>query len=118
MKPSSTLKIPTKIDVVLESAAGSSQDPLSSFEEGPDAYTSSIVSYLQEQLQLPDVGEVMIQLTIAVDGKVEKMKILSSESIKNRKRLEENLPRLQFPAPGSKKWNSSKTFIITFCNQA
>ncbi|MBS0627376.1 MAG: hypothetical protein JSS09_04120, partial [Verrucomicrobia bacterium] len=80
-------------------------------------YTSSLVEYLQDQLRLPDNGEVKIELTLRKDGSVESIKVLSAQSEKNRKRLEEYLPKLLFPPfPKEEKEKKSKVFILTFCN--
>ena len=81
-----------------------------------DDFMSSLIGYLQGQLQLPDVGEVQIQLTLRKDGKVETMKVIKTESEKNRKYLEENLPKLSFPAIYLDK-SSSRSFLFTFCNK-
>ncbi len=84
----------------------------------PNDYASSLVCYLQEQLQLPDIGEVKIQITLFPNGTVEKMTVLSAESEKNKKRIQENLPNLQFPPfPKNARNLDKQTFILTFCNE-
>lgn len=75
-------------------------------------YVSSLVGYLQEHLRLPDVGEVKMEIHLHSDGKVESIKVLSAESILNRKKLEDILPTLQFPIPPS----NNRIFIVTFCH--
>ncbi len=83
-------------------------------ESSDEEYISFLIGYLQECLQLPDVGEVKIQISLRKDGSVETMKVMHTESAKNRKYLEEHLPNLSFPRiPGS----SSHSFLITFCNK-
>jgi colicin import membrane protein len=79
-------------------------------------FVLSLIGYLQGYLQLPDVGEVQIQLTLRKDGKVENMKVIKAESEKNRKYLEENLPKLSFPAIYLDK-TASRSFLFTFCNK-
>ncbi len=81
-----------------------------------DEFISSLIGYLQGQLQLPDRGEVQIQLTLRKDGKVETMKVIKTESEKNRKYLEENLSKLSFPSMYL-EGSSSKSFLFTFCNK-
>ena len=82
------------------------------------AYAASLASYLQAHLQLPDIGEVKIQLTLLKSGAVEKIVVLSAQSKKNRKRLEEDLPKLILPALPKKRASSgSETFTLTFCNE-
>ncbi len=84
----------------------------------PDDYPSSLIYCLQNNLQLPDIGEVKIQLTLFSNGKVEKMTVLSAESETNKKRLEETLMSLQFPSfPKEKRALQKQTFILTFCNE-
>lgn len=93
---------------------------LESAEEAilPDDYPSSLIYCLQNNLQLPDIGEVKIQLTLFSNGKVEKMTVLSAESETNKKRLEETLMNLQFPSfPKEKRGLQKQTFILTFCNE-
>lgn len=79
-------------------------------------YASSLVSYLQEELRLPDNGEVKIELILCKDGSVEQVKVLSAKSEKNKKRLEENLPKLRFPPFPKEEKEKKKVFILTFCN--
>ncbi|MBX9924477.1 MAG: hypothetical protein K2Y01_10240 [Rhabdochlamydiaceae bacterium] len=77
---------------------------------------SSLIGYLQGYLQLPDLGEVQIQLILRKDGKVDSMKVLKTESEKNRKYLEEQLPKLSFPS-SILEGVSSRSFLLTFCNK-
>lgn len=80
-------------------------------------YCSSLITYLQDHLRLPDSGEVKIELKLFHDGSIETVKVLSAKSEQNRKRLEEHIPRLQFPPfPKEDKGQKSKVFILTFCN--
>lgn len=89
-------------------------DPLSEEEE----YISSLVHHLQTHLELPDMGEVRIELTLQRNGSVEKVKVLSAESERNRKRLEEELPALCFPSfLKGDQGVKTKAFILTFCNE-
>jgi outer membrane biosynthesis protein TonB len=83
---------------------------------GDDEFIGSLISYLQGQLKLPDVGEVQIQLTLRKDGRVETMKVIKASSEKNRKYLEENLSGLSFPQVYLDK-SSSRSFLFTFCNK-
>ncbi|MES2198928.1 MAG: hypothetical protein V4489_02005 [Chlamydiota bacterium] len=89
-------------------------DLLTEIEED---YSSSLIEHLQEHLRLPDSGEVKIELTLRRDGSIETVKVLSARSEQNKKRLEEHLPRLQFPPfPKEEREKKSKVFILTFCN--
>ena len=83
-----------------------------------DAYATSLANYLQMHLQLPDIGEVKIQLTLLENGTVEKIVVLSAKSERNKKRLEEDLPKLILPAlPKKRAPSRAETFILTFCNE-
>ena|SRR3990167_6693186 len=106
LQPAPTLHVPAKVDIHLESIG----DPSS--QEG-SAYVLALIDYLQENLQLQEGGEVKIQITLSETGKVKHLKILSSTSEKNKKRLEERLPNLHFPLP---KRKSENTLILTFYN--
>ncbi len=86
-----------------------------SFQESDGSYQATLVGYLKQVLNLPEFGEVKIQLTLKQDGSLVNLLVLKAESEKNRKYLEESLPRLRFPAPSGKK--KQETFIVTFCNE-
>ncbi|MBI2742294.1 MAG: flagellar hook-length control protein FliK [Chlamydiales bacterium] len=80
-----------------------------------ESYEASLIGYLKETLNLPEYGEVKIQLTLKQDGSVVNLVVLKTESEKNRKYLEASLPRLRFPQlEGSRK---QETFVFTFCNE-
>lgn len=78
-------------------------------------YQSSLAAYLQQSLNLPEYGEVKIQITLNQNGSVAKLVVLKTESEKNRKHLETSLPHLRFPRLEGKK--KQETFVVTFCNE-
>ena len=82
-----------------------------------DDSVSFLVGYLQQCLQLPDVGEVQIQLTFRNDGSIENVKVLRAESKENKKYLEEHLTKLTFPSMNTLSKESSRSFLLTFCNK-
>ena len=85
---------------------------------GAATYSESLVQYLQQSLNLPEYGEVKVQLTLRQDGTVVKIAVLKSESNNNRKHLEANLPKLKFPRfEGELAKNKEQTFTLTFCNE-
>lgn len=101
----------------LPEPVGSLHSEASSFAEPADAgeYHAALISYLHETLNLPEYGEVKIQLTLRQDGTVLNLLVLKTESEKNRKYLETSLLHLTFPRlQGSKK---QETFVVTFCNE-
>ena len=75
-------------------------------------YEETIIRYLQHLLQLPEYGEVKMELTVKSDGSISRIKVLKTESMKNKNYLEKNLPLLKLPVLGSEK-----TFTLTFCNE-
>jgi hypothetical protein len=85
-------------------------------EAEKESVREHLIELLHRSLNLPDFGEVKIQLTLSCDGNIKNLNVLKTESEKNRKYLEENLPLLKFP---SFTTNSEKetTFVITFCNE-
>ncbi len=81
-------------------------------------YPNHMVQYLHQSLNLPEFGEVKIQLTLRQDGSVVKLVVLKTESEKNRSYLEGSLPHLRFPPfSGSLSKAKEHTFVLTFCNE-
>ncbi len=80
-------------------------------------YFISLAHALKEELELPELGEVKLELTVSYTGQVLKLRILQTLSEKNRRYLELNLPRLRLP-PFSEdlKNENAHTFTLTFCN--
>jgi outer membrane biosynthesis protein TonB len=83
-----------------------------------DDYRNILVECLRSSLNLPDFGEVKMQLTIRTDGTVVQMRVLNSASEKNRVYLENSLRSLRFPPLlGELSRNKQHTFQIVFCNE-
>ena len=100
-----------KVDVPLPIESEETSDVDLTFHE-------IIVSYLHEALNLPEHGEVKIELTLRQDGSVAKLIVLKSESEKNKSYLEKSLPSLKFPIlDGMFSNKTQQTFILTFCNE-
>ncbi|QVL55776.1 MAG: hypothetical protein KFB95_00800 [Simkaniaceae bacterium] len=80
-------------------------------------YFISLAHALKEELELPELGEVKLEMTVSHTGQVLKLRILRTLSGKNRRYLELNLPRLRLP-PFSEdlKNENAHTFTLTFCN--
>lgn len=83
-----------------------------SFFVGEPSYEESLVAHLHQSLNLPEYGEVKIQLTLHKNGSVAKLVVLKAESLKNKTYLEKNLPLLKFP-----HLEKEETFVFTFCNE-
>ena len=84
-----------------------------SLESKRETAEETLVSFLHASLNLPEFGEVKIQLTVKKDGTVTHLVVLQAESKKNKAYLEEHLPRLQLPL----ELEQEKTFTLTFCNE-
>ncbi|MBS0629549.1 MAG: hypothetical protein JSS30_04910 [Verrucomicrobia bacterium] len=80
-------------------------------------FVASLVQCLQETLDLPEFGEVKVEIVLKCDGSFVKMKVLQSQSDRNRKFLEQELKTMSFPPfTGELKNEKEHTFVITFCN--
>ena len=80
-------------------------------------YFISLAHALKEELELPELGEVRLKLTVSHTGQVLKLRILQTLSEKNRRYLELNLPRLRLPPFSEDLKNENvHTFTLTFCN--
>ncbi len=79
-------------------------------------YQESLIRCLRESLDLPELGEVKMEITLSKDGSVLKLRVLATESEKNRSYLEKNLQVIKFP-PFDVNEDSRKTFVLTFCNE-
>lgn len=81
-------------------------------------YRDEVAQILHGSLRLPEFGSIKIELTINKTGKVEKVKIVSSESAKNKQYIEQKISSLQFPSFGKRFPESSHcTFSVTLNNE-
>lgn len=80
-------------------------------------FVATLISCLQNTLNLPENGAVKVELVLQRDGSFVQMKVLHSESDRNRKFLEQELKTVTFPPfSGNLKNEKEHTFVITFCN--
>ncbi len=79
-------------------------------------YAEFLIAYLQNTLNLPEYGEVKMEIEIDQDGKLISSRILSSKSEKNAQFLSEELYFLSFPIPPSYFGKEGKKFVVTFKN--
>ena len=117
-KPSkkTAIIVPDKIDPISASKY-SRLDPFD-LDDDVDSYPEYLAYFLKQELKLPDFGQVKVEITLNKAGCVEKCLVISSQSAKNKKYLEEKLPNLIFPK--FKKSNHSydtQQFVLTFCNE-
>lgn len=82
-------------------------------DEPSHSYQEQLVSFLKSTLCLPEHGQVDIQLTLERNGKIKKLKILSSDSKKNQAYIEEMMRDMNFP-PFSLELQGSKEFTFHF----
>lgn len=100
-RPRTELKLPSKLPAKTE-IAPSKLDP---------TYGEALVAYLQNELDLPEYGEVRAKIEIDRFGSLVRCEILESKSAKNATFLKNRLPELTFPC-----LNEDQSFTITFRN--
>lgn len=103
----------SKLDVPKVKGSSPSQIPFPDFGEDEGSEEETLASFLHTSLNLPEFGEVKIQMTIKKDGTVARLSVLQAESRKNKSYLEKHLPLLKFPLILDKE----TTFTFTFCNE-
>lgn len=87
-------------------------------ESEADDYFVLLAQTLKEELELPEYGDVKLELTLLKSGKVLNIRVLQATSDKNRKYLELTLPRVVLPPFEEKLKNEHQhTFVLTFCNE-
>lgn len=79
-----------------------------------DRYKEKVISYLYDQLQLPQKGKVTVFIEISKDGSLIKLNFLSSENKENEVYLKNQLPKLNFPCFNERV---NKTYVISFCDE-
>ncbi len=81
------------------------------------SFGESLAALLQEQLQLPEIGEVVARIVVAAPGKIEQVEILDARSRKNSEWLKNQLPSLSVPCFNDFSIRDAKLeFTITFRN--
>lgn len=79
---------------------------------------NKLCSQLRSFLKLPEHGDVEIKLSLDKNGKVIALKILDAKSERNKKYIEELLPKLTFSLKGTDFGKESiKSFNITLTNE-
>ena len=101
---------------VISSDASESSDQNGDFQTR-ESYAKALGDRLRKFLQLPDYGNVKIELTINRMGVVTRVKILQHESEANRQYVETSLPKLKFPPLLNHfAGESEHTFALTLSN--
>jgi len=78
------------------------------------AYRDALALRLKLSLKLPEYGNVKIELEVNPAGKVEHLKVLSFESLKNAAYIEKQLPQIELP---TFKDRDSYNFTIVMSNE-
>lgn len=123
-KPVSTkaseITLPNEIPVARKASeislpSGISSAPLLEQEDESPSYGQTLVSYLQNCLDLPEYGEVKVDLEIDRLGRLVRFDILEEKSKKNGEFLKKRLPELALPCFNGQS-NETVVFTITFKN--
>ncbi len=77
-------------------------------------YAEFLIAFLQQNLELPEYGEVKMEIEIDGFGKLVQCQILKAKSVKNATFLKEELAHLSFPIPHLDRFENSKKLTITF----
>jgi hypothetical protein len=86
--------------------------------EEPVDYFLLLAETLKNELELPEYGDVKLELTVLNNGRVTKLRILNASSEKNKRYLELKLPTLFLPSFSDNLKNEREhTFTLTFCNE-
>ena len=81
------------------------------------SFGESLTALLQEQLQLPEIGEVKARIVLIAPGRIEEVEILDARSEKNSAWLKNQLPHLSVPCFNDFSIRDAKLeFTITFRN--
>lgn len=82
-------------------------------------YGEVLVSFLQNALELPEFGEVVVDLDVDPAGRLIRFDIVEAKSKKNGDFLKKRLPELVLPCfNGPEKSYAVRNFTITFKNAA
>lgn len=79
------------------------------------SYGQTLIAYLQGSLDLPEFGEVKVDLEIDRNGHLVRFEILEEKSKKNAEFLKKRLPELVLPCFNDTS-NETAVFTITFKN--
>lgn len=87
-------------------------------QEAPADYFLILAQTLKNELELPEYGDVKLELTVLNNGRVTKLRVLNASSDKNKRYLELKLPNLLLPPFSEELINEREhTFTLTFCNE-
>jgi hypothetical protein len=85
-------------------------------KQEPSTIKELLIRELQDNLNLPDYGEVKVSFTILPTGEIENVTILDYQSEENQIYLKNSLSELSFKSI-NKMFNEPQKFIVTFKNE-
>ena len=84
-----------------------------SYNKRAHEYRETLINFLQNHLVLPEYGSVYIKMDLDPRGRVKKFSILTYESEKNRRYINEVFPSLHFPPiPHGENTDKIQSFSI------
>jgi len=87
-------------------------------EQEETDYFVALISLLKEKLELPEWGRVKLELTLFNTGKVQTIRVLQTESERNKRYLEQQLISLPFPSFTEElRKEKNHSFLFVFCNE-
>lgn len=108
---SSMAKGPSRVESLASDSYASSAAGSMTKEER--SYESELVSRLKLALHLPEYGDVKVKLTVSRQGKVLKVAVTSSKSVRNKEYVQKTLPGISFPRFGTNfKGQEQHTFDL------
>lgn len=106
-EPLKTLSVPSQIRLETKGAES----------KIAQTYGAFLVAYLENSLDLPEYGNVKLELSIDRTGRLLTSQVLSSESDKNSEFLKNRLPELAFPCFNDFQIaENTLTFTVSFRN--
>lgn len=113
--PKKSAQVPERIEKLSFVGVQSLETATSSFDNG---YPSELGVHLRALLQLPEIGNVEVELVVNRLGGVEKLTIISSQNKRNSDYIAKKLPTLSLPRFGENfSGEKSHAFHITLTNE-
>ncbi len=82
-----------------------------------DQFSNQLIDFLEDNLELPEKGEIKMRIVLSNEGKLLSLEILEAESSKNLHYLKNTLPALSFPCFNINTSEKAMSYIIRFVNK-
>jgi len=115
IKKNQDLKIPQK-KLIIPKITEETIDTASDLDDKEMLFKEFLVKKMQENLKLPEYGEVKISFIIHPNGQITDIEILDYQSFKNQSYLKNKLNDLSLDNINN-KITSSKKFVVVFKNE-